>query len=190
MHKLTHELQTLTRSLLSLLTALIAGSTLFWTTVVPNTTNRERPFQNLKRRRRVAELRTVQSQLSGNSRLAQGVQSSTDPRSMGQRLQLFPRREAAVPPCGTISDCAYEVINQRIAVNRNKFFVFQDANSPLNHGYSALFGNIDLQPVLLDANCVYDSTSNTGCATNTSALDTTRGTVFRFSYPALSGSSF
>jgi hypothetical protein len=212
MHKLTQELKTLTRFLLLLLTALIAGSGLFWTTVAPNTTNSERPFQNLKRSRRVAEFRTAQSQLSTNSLLAQGIQSSTDyskslllrrrsalqiassnadPSGMGQKLQLFPRREAAVPPCVTISDCAYEVINQRIAANRNKFFVFQDADSGLNHGYaSGLFGNIDLHQVLLDANCIYDSTSNMGCATNMSAVDTTRGTVFRFSYPAMSGSSF
>jgi hypothetical protein len=75
--------------------------------------------------------------------------------------------------------------------NRADFFVYKDAGSALNHSFaSGLFGNIDLTSVLLDANCVDDSASASGCSSDLSNLDTMRGTVFRMKYPALSGSSF
>jgi hypothetical protein len=53
-----------------------------------------------------------------------------------------------------------------------------------------LFGNIDLTHVVLDANCIDDPASPSGCSSDLSRLDTTHGTVFRIKYPVLSGSSF
>ena len=94
-------------------------------------------------------------------------------------------------PCTDISDCAYQLLNQRSMANRADFFVYKDADSALNHSFaSGLFGNIDLTHVLLDANCIDDPASPSGCSSDLSSLDTKHGTVFRFKYPALSGSSF
>jgi hypothetical protein len=75
--------------------------------------------------------------------------------------------------------------------NRADFFVYKDAGSALNHSFaSGLFGNIDLTHVLLDASCVDDPASLSGCSSDLSRLDTTHGTVFRLKYPALSVASF
>lgn len=94
-------------------------------------------------------------------------------------------------PCANISDCAYQLVNQRSMENRADFYVYKDADSALNHSFaSGLFGNIDLTRVLLDANCVDDPGLPSGCSSDLSRLDRTRGTVFRFKFPALSGSSF
>jgi hypothetical protein len=93
--------------------------------------------------------------------------------------------------CGTISDCAYQLLNQRAAANRNNFYIYKDADSAFNHGFpSGLFGTIDLSNVGLDSGCVDDPASPTGCSADPARFDTTRGTVFRFNYPALSGSDF
>src|SRR5260370_15637179 len=93
--------------------------------------------------------------------------------------------------CNTISDCAYELLNQRVTANRQNFYVYKDADSPFNHGFpSGLFGTIDLSKVSLDSGCVDDPASSTGCSTDPTRLDTTRGTVFRFNYPPLGGSDF
>ena len=98
---------------------------------------------------------------------------------------------SADSPCANISDCAYQLLNQRSMANRADFFVYKDADSAFNHSFaSGLFGNIDLTRVLLDANCVDDPASPSGCSSDLSRLDKTHGTVFRFRYPALSGSSF
>src|SRR2546423_8745044 len=94
-------------------------------------------------------------------------------------------------PCTDISDCAYQLLNQRSRANRADFYVYKDADSAFNHAFaSGLFGNIDLTRVLLDGNCVDDPASPSGCSSDLSKLDRTRGTVFRFKFPALSGSSF
>ncbi len=93
-----------------------------------------------------------------------------------------------LPGCGTISDCAYQLLNQRASANRNNFHVYKDSDSAFNHGFpSGLFGTIDLTKVGLDSGCVDDPASPTGCSANLARLDATRGTVFRFSYPALLG---
>jgi Calx-beta domain len=106
-------------------------------------------------------------------------------------IQKAALRDADTPLCGTVRDCAYQVLHQRVAANRNNFFVYKDADSAFNHGIpSGLFGTIDLTKVVLDSNCVDDPASQSGCSTDTARLDTTRGTVFRFNYPALTGSDF
>jgi hypothetical protein len=93
--------------------------------------------------------------------------------------------------CGTVSDCAYQVLHQRVTANRNNFFVYKDADSAFDHGIpSGLFGTADLEKVVLDSNCVDDPASPSGCSADPDRLDTARGTVFRFNYPALAGSDF
>jgi hypothetical protein len=93
--------------------------------------------------------------------------------------------------CGTVSDCAYQLLHQRVAANRNNFFVYKDADSAFNHGIaSGLFGTADLSKAVLDSNCVDDPASPSGCSTDPDRLDTARGTVFRFNYPALTGMNF
>jgi uncharacterized repeat protein (TIGR01451 family) len=88
--------------------------------------------------------------------------------------------------CSTLSDCVFQEIDQRITANQNSFYVYQDQDSALNHGYpNGLFGSIDLTQVVLDGGCVDDFTTVTGCSSDASRLDATRGTVFRFSYPAM-----
>ena len=97
----------------------------------------------------------------------------------------------AAQGCGTVSDCAYQLLNRRAAANHEHFYLYKDADAAFNHGFpSGLFGTIDLQRVVLDANCVDDSASTNGCSTDTNRLDTVRGTVFRFNYPALAGADF
>jgi hypothetical protein len=93
--------------------------------------------------------------------------------------------------CNTISECAFQLLTQRVNENRNSFFVYKDADSAFNHSFpSGLFGPIDLNKVNLESNCIDDPASATGCSTDTSRLDTTHGTVFSFKYPTLTGSEF
>jgi len=107
------------------------------------------------------------------------------------RLLDLSIRPADQTPCGNISDCAYQLLNQRSMASRANFFVYKDADSALNHSFaSGLFGNINLTGVLLDASCVDDPAAPSGCSSDLSKLDREHGTVFRFKYPALSGSSF
>lgn len=101
------------------------------------------------------------------------------------------RPAAAAQGCATISDCGYQLLNKRATANREHFYVYQDADSAFNHSFpSGLFGTINLQQVVLDANCVDDPGATNGCSTDYNRLDSTRGTVFRFSYPALAGTDF
>src|SRR5829696_5862502 len=98
---------------------------------------------------------------------------------------------SGMAPCSSISDCAYDLLNQRVTANRDNFYVFKDSDSAFNHGFpSGLFGTIDLTKVKLDSGCLDDPASSTGCSTDPTRLDTTHGTVFRFNYPTLAGSEF
>ncbi len=92
---------------------------------------------------------------------------------------------------GTISDRAFQLLHERAAASQNSFFVFRDADSAFNHGFpSGLFGTIDLRRVVLDSHCVDDPASPDGCSSDPARLDVARGTVFRFKFPALTGSDF
>lgn len=95
--------------------------------------------------------------------------------------------------CINISDCAYPELNSRTSANRNGFFVYQDADSGFNHGFpSGFFGNIDLHTITVNAACVDDPKSSTGCNTGPpgSLIDGTRGTVFSLSFPSMSEEQF
>jgi hypothetical protein len=56
--------------------------------------------------------------------------------------------------------------------------------------HPGLFGTIDLNKVSLDSGCIDDPAAPTGCSMDSTKLDTIRGTVFRFNYPALAGSDY
>jgi len=93
--------------------------------------------------------------------------------------------------CTSVSDCAYQLLNQRAAASQNSFFVYQDDDSGFNHGFaSGLFGTIDLSKVIINSGCVDSSTSSNGCSSDSTSLDVTRGTVFSISFPPLSGTDF
>ncbi len=83
--------------------------------------------------------------------------------------------------CTTISDCAYQELNDRVSYNANNVFVYLDQDSGFNHALPCgYFG--DVIKVSIDDGCVDDSSdTTTGCypATNTTVLDVTRGTVLR-----------
>ncbi len=93
--------------------------------------------------------------------------------------------------CTSVSDCSFQLLNERVLANQQGFFVYKDGDSAFNHGYpSGLFGTIDLSQVKLNSSCVDDPTSPTGCSTDSSALEGTRGTVFSLTYPPLTGENF
>lgn len=78
------------------------------------------------------------------------------------------------------------LLQQRVTENRKVFFVYRDADSAFNHGFpSGFFGA--LNKIALDANCVDDPATATGCASDRNRLDRERGNVLRISFaPAAS----
>jgi len=94
--------------------------------------------------------------------------------------------------CTTVSDCAYQELNTRVSANQNSFFVYQDVESAFNHGFpSGLFASqgLDLRTIVINAGCVDDPASPTGCSTDPTYLDGTRGTVLSVTFPALSANT-
>jgi fibronectin type III domain protein len=81
-------------------------------------------------------------------------------------------------------------LQARVAANQQAFYVYKDADSGFNHGFaSGWFANpiSNLSTISLDAGCVDDpADTTTGCypSTDTSALDTLRGTVLRLTFAA------
>jgi len=98
-----------------------------------------------------------------------------------------------VASCTSISNCAYQELNQRAALNQSNFFVYQDQDSGFNHGFpSGKFGQVglDLNTIITDAGCIDDPSSAIGCSVDPNRLDATHGTVFRITFPALSSEQF
>ena len=107
--------------------------------------------------------------------------------SIAAGLLLLPVSLAGVP-CTTVSECAYQLLTQRATANQSAFYVYLDADSAFNHGFaSGLYFSSDIDPksAILDGTCLDLPGSPTGCSTDLNALDRQRGTVFRFSFPAL-----
>lgn len=84
-------------------------------------------------------------------------------------------------------DAIYRLLGDRIASNRTRFYVYRDADSGLNHGFpSGLFGTF--AKVHLDAACVDDPGSPSGCSSDPNRIDRARGTVLKLSFdPLVSG---
>ncbi len=81
-------------------------------------------------------------------------------------------------------DAAYVLLNERSAANRAGFYVYHDADSAFNHGTaSGLFGATG--KTHLDAACVDDASSASGCSGDLTRLDRVRGNVLRVSFDAL-----
>jgi hypothetical protein len=92
-----------------------------------------------------------------------------------------------------VSDAAYTLLNARTTANQQNFFVYQDQDSGFNHGYpSGLFASsqANLATIRTDAGCVYDAAAAASCGTSTSAMDRSRGTVFRISFAAQTPGNF
>jgi hypothetical protein len=88
-----------------------------------------------------------------------------------------------------ISPSVYSVVSARTTSNQNGFFVYHDQDDGLNHGFpSGFFGAVD--HVSLDAGCIDDSASLTGCSTDPAKLDRTHGTVLRVTIAPLSPQTF
>jgi len=89
----------------------------------------------------------------------------------------------------TVSDTAYGLINSRAAANQASFYVYQDQDSGLNHGFpSGFFGNIGTTHV--DSGCIDDPAQSGGCSTDPNRLDVTRGTVLKIAFDAQGAGSF
>jgi len=87
---------------------------------------------------------------------------------------------------------AYQELHQRVVANTNNFYVYQDQDSGLNHGFpSGFFGTISA--ITVDTGCIDDpADSVTGCypSSNNTALNLTHGTVFRVTFAVLSGDQY
>ncbi len=94
----------------------------------------------------------------------------------------------AAKSADTISNPAFSEINTRIAQNQAQFYVYQDVDSPFNHGFpSGLWGTAQSK-LHLNAGCVYSASAANGCSTDPTAMDQSRGTVFQLVFnPLLSG---
>src|SRR5579883_1086724 len=99
----------------------------------------------------------------------------------------------AVTPTPTLSasgTLAYAELANRAAADQNNFYVYQVADSGLNHGFpSGLFGS-DLSKIHLNAACIDDPTSSMGCSTNLNSLDQTRGTVMQVTFDPLTSGQY
>ena len=90
-----------------------------------------------------------------------------------------------------ISSAAYALLLDRAAAPRSSFYIYQDADSPFNHGVpSGVFGAV--AKVHLNAACIDDSAASniTGCSKAAQAFDTARGTVFQASFDPLVSNEF
>lgn len=89
-----------------------------------------------------------------------------------------------------ISGPAYALINNRTAQNQSQFFVYRDMDSGFNHGFpSGVYGN-DQGAIHMDPGCVYSPSASTGCSTDPTVVDQTRGTVLQFTFDPLPGGDY
>jgi hypothetical protein len=91
---------------------------------------------------------------------------------------------------------AYQELTSHVFANQTSFYVYQDQDSALNHGFpSGWFGYFSIQNQLsnyisLDTGCIDDPTQSNGCAVDTTKLDRTRGTVLRVTFAPLAAPLF
>jgi len=99
------------------------------------------------------------------------------------RLDLEPRTLLSA-----ISDNAYALLNQRSTADQTAFYVYQNSNSGLNHGFpSGLFGDsrATLAKLHINPAAIDDPSSPDGTTTDPNALDQVRGTVFQLTVDPL-----
>lgn len=87
-----------------------------------------------------------------------------------------------------VGDLAYTLLAERVRANQSQFFLYNDADSGLNHGFvSGVFGNppvVQINPACIDA------AVPTGCSTDPSVLDRVRGTVLSLTFGPRSAGQF
>lgn len=90
-----------------------------------------------------------------------------------------------------IGNGSYPLLVERTRAAQSSFFVYQNADSGLNHGFpSGVFGNTSPVQVQIDTGCVDDLAAPQGCSTDPNRLDRTRGTVFRLTFGPLATDQF
>lgn len=129
-----------------------------------------RVFQTIGQRMRKVETSELSSQ-----RLYWKLQS------LGA-LMLF---QTLAAHAGVISDGALSLLHSRADESRTNFFVFRNADDPLNHGFPSGFYGVQ-QNLHVDTTCIFSTSNVTGCATSPSALDTNIGTVLHIVVDPLS----
>lgn len=108
-------------------------------------------------------------------------------------LLLPVARPAAAQSTTNISGPAYSLINARTSQNQSQFFVYDNDDSPFNHGFpSGAFGSSTaaMGKLHVDPSCVYSASAANGCSTDPTAMDQTRGTVFRFTFDPLASGEY
>ena len=89
--------------------------------------------------------------------------------------------------CGSVTTCVLRELTQSATANQQNFFVYRNADSADNHGFpSGFFGTIPLNTMIVNAACVDDLTSASGCSADPTRIDGTRGTVFSLTFPPMS----
>lgn len=93
-----------------------------------------------------------------------------------------------------ISSDALALVNQRSTFNQEVFYVYQDADSPFNHGFpSGLFADAGSSPgdlVSVRAASVYDPAAPNGTSVDGTVVDQQRGTVLRVDFAPLGPGQF
>ena len=90
----------------------------------------------------------------------------------------------------------YQELTSRVFANQTSFYIYQDQDSALNHGFpSGWFGASSIQNNLnqyiqLDTGCVDDANAPNGCSSDITKLDQTRGTVVRITFAPLTSGLF
>jgi hypothetical protein len=89
----------------------------------------------------------------------------------------------------SISTAAFEVLNARASSHQRNFFVYEDADSGLNHGFhSGFFGAV--AKIDLDTACINDPSATDGCSNDPNQLDRQHGNVLRISFAPLKPDEF
>ena len=105
------------------------------------------------------------------------------PIAIGLLLLCGPGRVSSAQTA--ISDAVYQTIRQRMALDQENFFLYLDQDAGQNHGFaSGRFSGspANLASIHVDTGCVDDANAASGCSTDPTALDRTRGTVLRISF--------
>lgn len=90
---------------------------------------------------------------------------------------------------GSLGADARALIDARMASNGSQFYVYQDGDSAFNHGTPSGFFGVTAK-LTIDASCLDDASSGTGCSTDAGRTDRLRGTVLRLTFAPLALGEF